>query len=94
MTVVRDSHGVTRGGGVAGWALLPAPVSDGGRPLRSADSAPAPSVPTHPHPAPAVEPVPEPEAADDLVALAASLNGLDETVYFDRRAQYAWLANA
>ncbi|WP_327389153.1 hypothetical protein [Streptomyces sp. NBC_01207] len=89
MTVMRDSHGVVRGGGVAGWALLPAQVPEGGWPLRPAEAAPV-----RPEQAPAVEPVAEPEAADDLVALVAALNGPGRAVYVDRREQYAWLASS
>ncbi|MHC3394698.1 hypothetical protein ACLQ2E_35355 [Streptomyces lavendulocolor] len=85
MTVMRDSHGVVRGGGVAGWALLPAQEPEGGWPLRpTKPAAPRPAV-VQPEPAPVVEP----EPVDELVALAASLNDGGRLVYFDRRNQSA-----
>ncbi|MFF5808277.1 hypothetical protein [Streptomyces sp. NPDC012746] len=97
MTVMRDSHGVVRGGGVAGWALLPAHEPETGWPLRPAESAPAPSMPIQPvtvQPEPVDVQVAEREAADDLVAVAAALNAPGRMVYLDRREQYAWLASS
>ncbi|WP_438297860.1 hypothetical protein [Streptomyces sp. HUAS TT7] len=101
MTVVRDSRGVSRGvGGVAGWAVLPEQPADGWAVL------PAPVVESAAalEPAPVPAPVPVPPV-DDLVALAAALNGVpgdgcqDENhdgccvaVYVDRRAEFGALA--
>ncbi|MFC9311061.1 hypothetical protein ACFTWH_28030 [Streptomyces sp. NPDC057011] len=94
---MRDSHGVVRGGGVAGWALLPAAEPEGGWPLRPAEPTPARSMPVQlvpVQPEPVDVPVTEPEAADDLVAVAVALNAPGHAVYFDRREQYAWLASS
>ncbi|MEU0670893.1 hypothetical protein ABZ508_34220 [Streptomyces lavendulocolor] len=70
MTVMRDAVGVTRGGGYAGWSLLPSPATQ-------PRSAAAPSDP-------AAVPARTPEV-DDLVAVAAALNDGAHIVYVDRR---------
>lgn len=75
MTVVGTSHGVVRAAGHAGWPLLP--------------TLPKPT-------APDVEPTAAPERSappaqpvDDLVALAAALNGPGRLVYVDWRQEHA-----
>ncbi|MER6603824.1 hypothetical protein [Streptomyces parvus] len=79
MTVMRNTAGVTRGAGHAGWPLLPSPAVEESRP-RIAAAPPAPPA------VPAATPAPE---VDDLTALAAALNDGDRIVYFDRRPDRA-----
>lgn len=71
---VRNVAGVTRGAGFAGWPLLPSPVVEESQPRIAA--------------VPPSAPAPAPEV-DDLVAVAAALNGPGGVVYIDHRPQHA-----